>query len=181
MYFGWQIPETDQPATLRTTLQQLTRLHAAAGTSLQLTRWELESEYKFEWEWTAELAAVMAALLPGLPQFRVSVQVSTYSDRELRAALAMGPCVHELSSSTWYEERIEGVGLGETGVSWRELSVGCLCLSALTDLVTPSPIKPLLIKARGVYIGAKNYHCDKVGCTHVSWESMPITLPTTYV
>ncbi len=151
---GYPLPDADQPVAIRNTLQQLSRLPAAAGTTLQLT----------DWRWTAELAAVMAALLPGLPQFRVSVHAWALTDALVQAAASIGPCVHELSSD-WDMNLSEGVMLNGPGVPWAGLRVREVSLATLPQHIDPHGA-PLLITT---FEFSPNYPSDADEVGHTSF------------
>ncbi len=152
--FYFSIPIADQPAAVRNTLQQLSRLPAAAGTTLQFSNY---------W-WTAELAEAMAAVLPGLPQYQISVSMLDLTDEMLRIATAMGPCVHELATSSLQSQSLfDGALLNGPSVPWMGLSIGSVELSTLTRRIDPDGA-PLLIRTDFVDLD-NPYGQDEVGRT----------------
>ncbi len=144
----------DHPAALRSTLQQLSRLPAPAGAVLQFGHWE----------WTAELAQTMAALLPGLSHYTIRVDVSELSDEMLSLLLHMGPCVSRVGFD---EPEREGVAdYSGLAMSWQEMTIERLDTDTLIRLPDPTSLTtPLLLKATYVHLGGK-CAMTEVSCLH---------------
>ncbi len=165
------VAPADQPAALRSALEQISGLQVTARPVLVPGARSYNCDIR-PWHWTAELAHVLGAMLPGLQHFRLRVELHTPTDELLRLLVDMGSYIQEFYIRSWLESDTQlQADLSGTPMPWQRVSSRHFDMRKAALLPDTSQLsEPLIIEAYYINLNSSERAWDEVGsavpCMH---------------